>query len=94
MIEQVIVPSFTFPIWVDQAVVPEVDPLRLDSIFPTPSRNDPCSCGSGKKYKKCCLPSDEEAWSAVARLRKEADAALAMLRLMPKSNRPEYDPEP
>jgi predicted SAM-dependent methyltransferase len=21
----------------------------------TPSRNDPCPCGSGKKYKKCCL---------------------------------------
>lgn len=20
----------------------------------TPSRNDPCSCGSGHKYKKCC----------------------------------------
>ncbi|GAL06671.1 PBPRA1643 family SWIM/SEC-C metal-binding motif protein [Photobacterium aphoticum] len=20
----------------------------------TPDRNDPCSCGSGKKYKKCC----------------------------------------
>ncbi len=20
----------------------------------TPSRNDPCSCDSGKKYKKCC----------------------------------------
>lgn len=20
----------------------------------TPSRNDPCPCGSGKKYKKCC----------------------------------------
>lgn len=20
----------------------------------TPKRNDPCSCGSGKKYKKCC----------------------------------------
>ena len=20
----------------------------------TPERNDPCSCGSGKKYKKCC----------------------------------------
>ncbi|MDD2685093.1 MAG: SEC-C metal-binding domain-containing protein [Gallionella sp.] len=19
-----------------------------------PSRNDPCPCGSGKKYKKCC----------------------------------------
>ncbi|MEJ2717390.1 MAG: SEC-C metal-binding domain-containing protein, partial [Deltaproteobacteria bacterium] len=21
-------------------------------------RNDPCPCGSGKKYKKCCLPHD------------------------------------
>lgn len=21
----------------------------------TPGRNDPCSCGSGRKYKKCCL---------------------------------------
>ncbi|OYV65112.1 MAG: hypothetical protein B7Z72_12525, partial [Gemmatimonadetes bacterium 21-71-4] len=20
-------------------------------------RNDPCPCGSGKKYKKCCLRS-------------------------------------
>ncbi|MFT7411585.1 MAG: SWIM/SEC-C metal-binding protein [Oleispira sp.] len=24
-------------------------------IEKTPNRNDPCSCGSGKKYKKCCL---------------------------------------
>ena len=23
-------------------------------------RNDPCPCGSGKKYKKCCLLKDEE----------------------------------
>jgi len=22
-------------------------------------RNDPCPCGSGKKYKKCCLPQHE-----------------------------------
>jgi len=21
-----------------------------------PGRNDPCPCGSGKKYKKCCYP--------------------------------------
>jgi hypothetical protein len=21
-----------------------------------PGRNDPCLCGSGKKFKKCCLP--------------------------------------
>lgn len=23
------------------------------------SRNDPCSCGSGKKYKQCCMAADE-----------------------------------
>lgn len=26
-------------------------------------RNDPCPCGSGKKYKQCCLPKDEAAAS-------------------------------
>jgi tetratricopeptide (TPR) repeat protein len=25
----------------------------------TTSRNDPCPCGSGKKYKKCCLEKDQ-----------------------------------
>lgn len=25
------------------------------------SRNEPCPCGSGKKYKKCCLGKDEKA---------------------------------
>ena len=24
------------------------------------SRNSPCHCGSGKKYKLCCLPKDEQ----------------------------------
>ena len=24
-------------------------------------RNDPCPCGSGKKYKQCCLPKDQAA---------------------------------
>jgi hypothetical protein len=24
------------------------------------NRNDICHCGSGKKYKKCCLPNDEQ----------------------------------
>ena len=23
-------------------------------------RNDPCPCGSGKKYKNCCLDKDRE----------------------------------
>jgi tetratricopeptide (TPR) repeat protein len=29
-------------------------------------RNDPCHCGSGKKYKQCCLRSDEAAELAAA----------------------------
>jgi SEC-C motif len=30
-------------------------------------RNDPCPCGSGKKYKKCCLAKDEAAQRVAAR---------------------------
>lgn len=26
-------------------------------VEPTAGRNDPCPCGSGNKYKKCCLRS-------------------------------------
>jgi uncharacterized protein YecA (UPF0149 family) len=29
----------------------KVDPIKAEK---TPDRNDPCPCGSGKKYKKCC----------------------------------------
>ncbi|MBV6738925.1 SEC-C metal-binding domain-containing protein, partial [Priestia megaterium] len=30
---------------------PRVESVRRED---TPGRNDPCNCGSGKKYKKCC----------------------------------------
>jgi len=30
---------------------PPVEPIKAEE---TPGRNDPCPCGSGKKYKKCC----------------------------------------
>ncbi len=30
---------------------PPVEPIRAKE---KPERNDPCPCGSGKKYKKCC----------------------------------------
>ena len=32
-----------------------------------PGRNDPCPCGSGKKYKRCCLPIDQAAGRERAR---------------------------
>jgi hypothetical protein len=34
-------------------------------IFPTkplPDRNEKCPCGSGKKYKKCCMEKDKQAY--------------------------------
>jgi len=30
----------------------------------TTGRNRPCPCGSGKKYKLCCLPADEQRLAA------------------------------
>jgi hypothetical protein len=36
---------------------PVVEPLH---VAPKPGRNAPCPCGSGKKYKKCCLGKDGE----------------------------------
>jgi uncharacterized protein len=35
--------------WIPPDLVPHVNPVRHVG------RNDPCPCGSGKKYKKCCL---------------------------------------
>jgi hypothetical protein len=41
---------------------------------PTPGRNDPCWCGSGKKYKKCHLDSDETPQSAAPAIPAENQA--------------------
>ena len=35
----------------DEPLPPPVEPIHADK---EPERNDPCPCGSGKKYKKCC----------------------------------------
>jgi uncharacterized protein YecA (UPF0149 family) len=32
---------------------PPVEPIHADADAAV-GRNDPCPCGSGKKYKKCC----------------------------------------
>jgi SEC-C motif domain protein len=33
---------------------PKVDPPEARRTTPKIGRNDPCSCGSGRKFKKCC----------------------------------------
>ena len=44
-------------------------------------RNDPCPCGSGKKYKKCHQSEDEQAVHVELKRREQAakDAAAAAL---------------
>ena len=45
---------------------------------PRPGRNEPCYCGSGRKYKQCHLPTDEaEAAKARAAAAAEAGPAVA-----------------
>ncbi len=36
--------------WRGQPVKPLIEPRRVQKV----GRNDPCPCGSGRKYKKCC----------------------------------------
>ncbi|MEZ0229940.1 MAG: SEC-C metal-binding domain-containing protein, partial [Planctomycetota bacterium] len=42
------------------------------------SRNDPCPCGSGAKYKRCCLEKDE------AEARRKAAEERAALPVVPE----------
>lgn len=48
-----VLPTGGFP-WLDAAVVQQN--TRASPRSAKVGRNDPCPCGSGKKYKKCCLP--------------------------------------
>jgi hypothetical protein len=38
-------------------------------------RNDLCPCGSGKRFKKCCLESGSFRWGQSARLLLETESA-------------------
>jgi len=40
-----------------------------------PGRNEPCHCGSGRKYKHCCLAKDDSKASA-ARAKAAAEAPV------------------
>jgi len=48
---------------VRRAVVAYADSLRDISRLAPPSRNAPCPCGSGKKFKRCCATRDPSAAS-------------------------------
>jgi uncharacterized protein YchJ len=61
---------FTVAVWVDREweaslaldqLVENDEPGILLPGTTVPGRNAPCLCGSGKKFKKCCLPKIEKA---------------------------------
>ncbi len=59
--------------------LPTTVTLATGTVLP-PGRNQPCPCGSGKKYKNCCLPADELRGRGVsAALGRDRALAQAML---------------
>jgi hypothetical protein len=66
-------------------------------LTPT-GRNEPCPCGSGKKYKQCCLAKDEQkAREALAKAvaeapEKPAESAEGSHAERPKKRQDTYQP--
>jgi len=62
------------------------DPLELPKLLPARNprrhcgRNDPCPCGSGRKYKRCCLDRDTKASLEESNRRQIAYANRAAFR--------------
>ena len=56
-----------------------------------PGRNDQCPCGSGQKYKRCCLPKDRDAKDAEIKadqLEREMKAAAKSTPILAPQERP------
>ena len=51
-----------------KAILQKLAAFLAPKDVPQLGRNDPCHCGSGRKYKKCCLEKD------AGRLRSEREA--------------------
>ncbi len=49
-----------------------------------PGRNDPCPCGSGRKYKHCCLEKDEAKARAASTNAAETASATATTAAPPR----------
>src|SRR2546426_473568 len=51
-----------------------------------PGRNDPCHCGSGKKYKKCHLDADQRTRAGICQSQpnSESEPALPAVEDLPK----------
>ncbi len=56
--------------------------------MPTTGRNDPCPCGSGKKYKHCCMAKDRAA--QVRQVARDREDEQLWLRLLNYLQRPTF----
>jgi hypothetical protein len=43
---------------------------------PEPGRNDSCPCGSGNKYKKCCLIKRQEYFDKQVEMQKQVEELI------------------
>ncbi len=68
-----------------QPTKPDLEILEVLHRLQHIGRNEPCPCGSGRKYKKCCLPPDEVRARQSAR---EAEALKQRLRQPTPADRP------
>jgi hypothetical protein len=65
--------------WIKKMTAPKPSPAEMARDL---GRNEPCWCGSGKKYKKCHLPEDtqkrvESQYVAMASARAKAANGVA-----------------
>lgn len=56
--------------------------------MPRVGRNEPCPCGSGRKYKQCCMPKDQA--MQMRGLSRRRDDELLWARLMAFGQRPAF----
>jgi uncharacterized protein YecA (UPF0149 family) len=45
--------EFVLPGYIKMRLPPT--PVQMRRVPPRVGRNEPCPCGSGKKFKRCCL---------------------------------------
>ncbi len=64
-----------------------MDPITVASV----GRNDPCPCGSRKKFKKCCLP--KHLVDSTPRAEEESDVAPPRPPVTPSRSKLPKDPE-
>jgi len=65
----------------EEMTTPEKKPKRKPKMVhprqlkkqPKIGRNDPCPCGSGQKYKKCCLIKRQEYFEKQAEMAKQVE---------------------